>query len=56
MKYLFFLTRVGRWSENGQNYPYVVSERSLRELAGKKEMEKVCELEGISEHQILYKN
>ena len=26
---LFFLTRVGRWSENGQNLPYVISEQSL---------------------------
>ena len=30
LKYLFFLTRVGRWSENGQNLPYVISEQSLK--------------------------
>ena len=29
LKYLFFLTRVGRWLEKGQNYPYVISEWSL---------------------------
>ena len=29
LRNLFFLTRVGRWSENGQNLPYVISEQSL---------------------------
>ena len=28
-KYLFFITRVGGWSEKGQKHPYVISEQSL---------------------------
>ena len=29
-KYLFFITRVGGWSEKGQKHPYVISEQSQR--------------------------
>ena len=32
-KYLYFITRVGGWSEKGQKHPYVISEQSPRDIS-----------------------